>query len=337
MHFFTDKPFNCGKYTEFKNARLYSIVGADLAEKGKIIQIISEIFSECRQELYFSPFERRIPCALYLPELNSLVACNYNESMHSGTMTRYYDSSRVMSGSFSAIEEIFSYTMAQSRMYMEKSLDLIGITDLLFKEYVRNGTELLERDKLKNYAYRKISSMLDRKKGGAAVYSKAVSAVTCGGYRFAEFPEDYTIIRLCDDYIAASRCFVKTASDTANKLGYETIVCHAVDSENAPLHLVIPEAKTAFLSDSQVLPIKQFEESRRVGLVRFYESQIMESREHYITFSGGYIKKMLSEAILYSRICMDIKNQGRKLMIPYISEKKSADISSEIVSNILNS
>jgi len=46
---------------------------------------------------------------------------------------------------------------------------------------------------------------------------------------------------------------------------------------------------------------------------------------------------MLSEAILYSRICMDIKNQGRKLMIPYISEKKSADIASEIVSNILNS
>lgn len=276
-----------------------------------------------------------LPCALYLPEFGSLVACSYNAHMSERLTSRYFDIGKALDSGAVPIEEIVGYTMNQSRTYMQKSLELIGIADLLLREYVKNCLDLLKAEKLRNYAARKMNSMVSEHKTGGVEKERSISAITCGGYRFAELPADYRIIRLDDDFMAASRLFVKTASKTANKLGYDTIVSRAVDSESSPLHLIIPGMKTAFVSESAILKTR-FADSDRIGFERFYSRSLLTSREHYVSFFGEYIRKMYSEAALYARICMDIKNQGRKILMPFISEKTAAEIASEIVYGILN-
>ncbi|MBP3310037.1 MAG: hypothetical protein J6L05_04405 [Ruminococcus sp.] len=335
LHFFTDKSFCCGKYEEFDNVRLYNIVGCDLAEKGSILQIISEILKETPQIIYYSPYEPQLPQAVYLPELNTLAASGYNICCTERLNSRTYDISSIISPEAAAVEEITGYTIEQSDAYRNKSLELIGIADLLLREYIKNGAELLKSDRVRLYAKKKISSILTAKASEGENKYRSVSAITCNGYRFTELPEDYQIIRLCDNYIAASSLFVRAAAREANCLGYDTVISRAADSESSPLHLIIPEAKTAFISESEIFS-SRFSESRRLNLERFYVSGLMTSREHDISVFGGYVRKIYNEAILCARLCTDIKAQGRKLLMPFVSRKKAFEIASEIIEAILN-
>ena len=335
LHFFTDRNFSCGRYPEFDSVRLYSLVGAELAEKGQIILIAADIFSEYERILFYSPFERQLPCGLYLPDFNTLISAGCNVHIAERLSARYFDIGRALNGKSSPVEEIAGYTMNQSNAYMNRSLELMGAAELLLKEYMKNGRELLKADKLRSFAARKVASMIsERKKGGTELY-RSVSAVTCSGYRFAEFPEDYRIICLEDCIGAASSAFVKSASKAACRLGCNTIISRAVDSESAPLHLIIRELKTAFISDSELLPAKM-KFSEKISLNRFYSRGLLVSREHDTDFFREYIRKMYSEAALYARICMDIKNQGRKILMPFVNEKTASEIASEIVHCILN-
>lgn len=335
LHFFTDKPFWCGKYPEFENVRLFNIVGPGLEEKGKIIHILSEIFSESRQELYFSPYDRSSPCALYLPEQNCLAACGFPVHNEEKLSCRFFDISRILRSDLSPAEEIVGYTMSQSRAYMERSLELIGIADILFREYIRHSSELLRIEELKSYAVRKMRSLLTKRETAGYERVRALSAITCGGYRFANPAENFTVIRLCDDHTAASRSFVKAASAAANKMGYDTVVSYAADSVSAPMHLLIPDAGLVFYSESELLGTKLVT-SKKLSLNRFYYHRLLESREHSLSFLGEYIRKIYSESALNARICMDIKNQGRKLLAPYVSGDEASEIASEIIYGILN-
>lgn len=310
-------------------------MGAELAEKGQIILITADIFSEYERILFYSPFERQLPCGLYLPDFNTLIAAGINVHIAERLSDRYFDIGRALNEKSSPVEEIVGYTMNQSRAYMNRSLELMGAAELLLREYMKNGRELLKTERLRSYAGRKISSMIsERKKGGSELY-RSISAVTCSGYRFAGLPEDYRIISLDDRLGAASSVFVKAASRAANRLGCNTIISRAVDSESAPLHLIIPELKTAFISDSELLPAK-LDFSEKISLDRFYSRSLLISREHDTEFFCEYIRKMYSEAALYARICMDIKNQGRKILMPCVNEKAASEIASEIVHCILN-
>lgn len=337
LHFFTDKNFNCGKYREFDSVRLYNIVGADLAEKGKILLIAADIFSDTPKIFYYSPYEKELPCALHLPELNSLIACSYNAYSAEKLSCRSFDIGRVLDGTGAPlVEEIAEYTMNQSRTYMTRSLNLIGVADILLKEYVKAGAELLRSAKLSGYASRKTASLLEKREGTGHTHVKSVSAVTCRGYCFTELPADFRIIRLCDNYIAASNAFVKTAAKTANGLGYCTVISRAVDSEHSPLHLIIPEAKVIFVSEQAAILGNRFPEAEKINLERYYNRELLDSREHTVSFHSEYIRKLYNEAALCARVSMDIKNQGRKLLLPHISEKITGEIAAEIVSCILN-
>lgn len=337
LHFFTNKNFNCGNCSEFDRVRLYNIVGADLADKGKILLIAAEIFSDTPKTFYYSPYEQELPCAVYLPELNSLIACGYNAYSAEKLSCRSFDIGRILDGARMPIaEEIVEYTMNQSRTYMTRSLNLIGVADLLLKEYIKTGAELLKRDKLKSYAVRKVSSLLEKKEGMGTAVEKSVSAITCRGYRFADEFSDYRIIRLCDDYISASSVFVKASSYAANRLGYDTIISKAVDSEHSPVHLLIPEAKILFVSEQASILGVRFPEAQKINLERYYNRELLDSRGHSVDFYSEYIHRLYNEAALCARVSMDIKNQGRKLLMPYVSEKTTGEIAAEIVSCILN-
>ncbi len=335
FNFFTDRNFCCGKYPEFKNTRIYDLAGAELAEKGRIIQIISEIFAENRRIIFYSPYERTLPCAVYLPDFRIMTVSGCMSGAMKRLTDRTFDIGTVLRSEASMVEEIVDYTMNQSTLYMNKSIELLGISDFLLKEYIKSSTELLKTDKLRNYARRKFTSMISgRGKGGTEIV-RTVSAITCGGYRFADLPENYSIILLDDEFMAASRIFVRALSATANKYGYDTIISRAVDSEHSPFHLIIPELRTVFISESSILK-SGFGNCKKINFERFYIRNLMLSREHDIRFFGSYIRKMYNEAALYARICMDIKNQGRKILEPYISGKAASDIAAEIVSSILN-
>lgn len=270
-----------------------------------------------------------------MPELNTLAVSGYNSCCAEKLNSRTYDISSIISSEAAPVEEIIGYTLEQSKAYSCKSLELIGIADLLLREYIKNGAELLKSDRLKFYAKKKISAMLTERTSPGENRYRSVSAITCSGYRFTSLPEEYRIIRLCDNYIAASSLFVRSAAREANRLGYDTVISRAVDSEYSPVHLIIPEAKIAFISESGIFE-SRFSESSRLNLERFYSSGLLTSREHDISVFGEYIRKMYNEAILCARLCTDIKGQGRKLLMPFVSRKKAVEIASEIIESILN-
>ncbi len=333
--FFTDSSFCCGKYNEFAEVRLYNIAGCELAEKGRIIRIIGEILSGMTSDTYYSPFEREMPCALYLPDINTIIADGYNSRCAEKPDSRTFDIRQVIVGAASHVEEIAGYAFEQSRSYMAKARDLTGISDLLLREYVKSGTELLRRDRLKEFAADKIQGLLTAKETIGSVIYRPVSALTCTGYRFVEFPEGTRIFRLCDDYIAASCLFVKTAAREAERLGYDAVIARAVDSEHAPMHLYIPEAGILFVSEPPMLRSGLAGEAV-IRLEKFYISRLLFSRMHEITVFGNYIKKMYGEVVLCARLSADIRGQARKILAPYISVKKAAETASDIIGEILN-
>ncbi|MDD6279194.1 MAG: hypothetical protein PUA81_05330 [Oscillospiraceae bacterium] len=333
MNYYTDRNFSCGKYREFENARTISIVGADIAEKGRIIEAVGEIFAESKPDFYFSPCDRELPYAVYLPDRNILVTGGYIKKAEEKITSRTYDISSVIGLKAAPAEEIVGYTMNQSRSYMQKYLDLLGMTDYLLREYVRNGSELLYQDRAEAYAARKISSMLEKRPVSGTAIHRSVSAITCEGYRFVKLPPETEVIRLSDRLLAAEQCFVKTAAAVACKLGYDVILSGAVDLIHSPIHLYIPGASLLFISESPLLP-ERFPECKKISLERFYSRGLTASREHYSDFFGEYIRRMFSESALYARICMDIRSQGRKLLAPFISEQSVSVLAAEIIQSL---
>lgn len=334
LNYYINRNFSCGKCKEFEGSRVISIVGADLAEKGRLLELICDVFGSAKHDKYYSPCDRDLPNAVYLHDIDTLIVCGYAGVNADRIMSRTYDISSVLGCRAAPVEEIVGYTMNQSRSYMQKHLDLLGMSDYLLREYIKNGAELLYADRIRAYASRKMAQLLEKRRlGGASVY-RSISAIGCEGYRFVSIPDKTEVWRLCDRLIAAERCFVRAAAAAANKLGWDAVISGAVDLEHSPLHLYIPEADLLFVSESPLLP-ERFSGSRKISLERFYDSRLTASREHYSDFFGEYIRRMFNESALYARICMDIRNQGRKLLAPYISERAVSEIASDIVRNIL--
>lgn len=331
--FFAD--VNC--YSDFldesNGIHLYYLKGADFEEKGQCIQIIAEILKDSDYSLYYSPYEKNLPCGLYIPEYKSFITsdnCEPNTKMN----CKYYDISQILTDTPHPIKEIIGYTMNQSNSYHQRSEELIKVADILLKEYLRLSREALHKNRLEGYTVRKISSMLPKLSKKGSKSCKSISGISCSGYKLTEFPDDYNIINLNDDYLAASKLFVSIGSLCANKLGYDTIISKAVESESSPKHLIIPEARLAFVSNSQIFPNKYSHE--KINLNRYYTQESLIALEHYISFFRDFIIKTYKEAVLYARICFDIKNQGRKILMPFINDAPVSKIAADIIYDITN-
>ena len=93
--FFAD--VNC--YSDFldesNGIHLYYLKGADFEEKGQCIQIIAEILKDSDYSLYYSPYEKNLPCGLYIPEYKSFITSD-NWEPDTKMNCKYYDIRKIL-------------------------------------------------------------------------------------------------------------------------------------------------------------------------------------------------------------------------------------------------
>jgi hypothetical protein len=330
--------YSCGISENFKEnnplTHFYFLNGADLSQKGQCIAVIADVLGEKNAELYFSPFDDNLPCAAFFPRLNAFIGSDCSGIPSNSLNCRYYDIGCVITSNPLPIREVVGYTFSQSNLYAEKSLQFITIADLLLKELRRISREALIRSRLEAYASRKLSSFLSKINKSGYLRYKSISAICPYGYKFADIPQNYKVILLKDELISASVLFVKYASEYAQKLGFDVIISKAVDSPNSPLHLIIPEAKIIFISESKIFPCGL--NGEKFNLNRYYEDCSASAAVHHIEFLSEYISKIYSESAVYASISCDIKNQGRKILLPFINDSPIGDIASDIIFDITN-
>lgn len=327
----------CGKYTDMENIRTISLTGAAFSEKGRIINTISDILSDYEQEIFYSPFNHFQPCALYLPKLNFLISGECPKTYSHKFSDKTIDIGNVLKNQPKINAAVADYTLSQGNLYKEKTFYLLWILNILLNEYIKSSSGLLALEKLKAYAARKSRSFFNEKPNCIGKnFIRSISAITCSGYKIQKLPKDYKVIIIIDPYISASAEFVKTTSYIANSMGYNTFTSHAINIENSPMHLIIPEKKLAFLSSSALLEINcPFD--HKISLNRFYNDHLISEHEHQIEFYTGIIRKFLGEAALNIKICTDLFTQCRRLILPYISRNSADNIAAEIVYDIINS
>lgn len=327
----------CGKYYEMKNIRTISLTGAAASEKGRIIHTVSDILSDCEQELFYSPFSHFQPCALYLPELGFLINGECQKIYSHTFFDKTINIGNVLKNQPKINAAVANYTLSQGNFYKKRTYYLMWILNLLLNEYIKSTSDLLSLEKLKIYAIRKFRSFFPQKTNCIGKkYIRSISAITCSGYKIQNLPKDYKIIILMDSFISASAEFVKIISSAANSMGYDTFISHAIDIESSPMHLIIPEKKLAFLSNSPLLETNcPFD--KKINLNRFYHTNLIAECEHQTEFYADIIRKFIGEATLNVKICTDLFTQCRRLISPYISRSSTDNIAAEIVYDIINS
>ena len=334
MYFFTDRCFSCGRSDVFNGARIFSITGCDAAEKHCMIRLISEIFREYPQNIYFSPFEKHLPDAVHFPQLGAIVICSPDSIMAESISARTYDMNQLIHIEPSAAG-IIGYTMEQSSRYRSRALELLGITDMLLHQYSDIGKEFVAHDRLKYFAVRKAGSLLpDLEKPGSSI-KRPVSALTCSGYRFAGIPDDFRLISLRCQFPSASDVFITAFAREAMRRGHDIIISHAADSLHSPMHMTIPGQKLMIVSEPEYLCAKPAVPGS-ISLDRFYPLSVRSALRREVRTYGKYIRSLAEEMILCSRMCADIRDQGRKLISPYIPAHAAEDTAADIVSCILN-
>lgn len=319
-----------------KDLRTLNLSGAADSEKGRIIQTVSDILSDFKQQLFYSPFKGISPSGLYLPELKMLIGCEPAGKIMPGFSDRSIDVSRVLKKQPEINAAVADYTLNQSNVYRNKTCYLMWIISLLLNEYISCTSDLLDCDKLKNYALRRFRKILLEKNGFPGKnFLRSLSAVTSTGYRILDIPTECRIYLINDPFISASEKFIRTISSAANSAGYDTYTSHAIDVENSPLHLFIPELKMIFISSSPILEGNcKFHE--KINLTRFYNTQLLPECEHQAEFYADIIKRFIGETAVNIKICSDLFSQCSRLISPYISKNTSDSIAAEIVYEIIN-
>ena len=316
------------------NARICSIIGSDLAEKGFIIRLIGEIFADLDRQTWYSPFEEKLPQAIYFPKLKTVVQASTDSISGEKLSTKTWDIGSVFTDNMPDISNAADYIYDQSCEYHERSLELLSVAGTLIREYRRSGKELIASAKIRALA-RETSSLPELGKT-SSIINMSFSAVTCNGIRFTEMPDNTQVTLLHDSFSAASDCFIKAAAAEASQRGYDAIISRSFDCSGAPLHLYIPEAGRLFVSDA-FMPEGIFKNAGSLSLERYYPTAVISSAIRQNAVLKDCIMRIIAESALCARICSDIKIQRRKLLEPYISTPAAADIAADIVSSILNS
>lgn len=331
LNFYFSESLNEIFTDELNNIRIYYLKGADFQEKYKCIQIIADIMQDYDCEFYYSPFEKYYPCGLYLPKFKAFIATELDEPSIR-LDCHYYNIGMILHNVPEPVKKIANYTFNQSQIYQQKSEELLQISNIILKEYRKASWGFLNISKLKSFLKRKISPLMPKIEKSGCIIKKSVSTINDCGYKIVDFPEDFKIIDLNDDFISASYFAMLYIKSLAKENGYTAIVSGTVNISNAPMNIIVPELKLVFISSSNIFPNNVI--SEKINLKCFYYK--FSEFENYLTLLEDFLIKLYKETASSIAVCYDVKCQGRRILLPFVNEPVISEITADIIYDITN-
>ena len=162
---------------------------------------------------------------------------------------------------------------------------LSGIADLLDSAAAAGESALL-RDKLAGYAARLAKRILPKGESSSEgrILERQSAAVTPLG-RLTLLPEDFDLILLRDDALAASQTLLKLLGAHAAAAGHDCEITHSLTQSSRPVtHLILPEQKLAVIAEAAVQTESLQKPLTVIGMNRFYDAAALKQHRELIRF-----------------------------------------------------
>lgn len=159
------------------------------------------------------------------------------------------------------------------------------------------GDNALDTEKLDRFIKRLAKKILPAKKDPVGkVFFKQISAITPKGYLTIPEPDD-KIYLLNDSYFAGSDHFLRSFSEIAAELGYDTEVSVCTIYENELFeHMRIPSLNISFISANPVNKV-YLDEKSPVNFMRFYSKEAVAAKKVRLRFNASAAADLIGEAV----------------------------------------
>ena len=181
--------------------------------------------------------------------------------------------------------EITALYVQNQTAHAQARRGLSGMADLL-DSAASAGESALLRDKLEGFAARFAKRILPKSGDGSGgrVLERQSCAVTPHG-TLTLLPEDFDLILLRDDALAASQNLLKMLAELAAAAGQTCEVTHALTQSSRPVtHLILPERRLAVIAEAAVHPESLQKPLSAVSMNRFYDAAVLKQHRELIRF-----------------------------------------------------
>lgn len=196
--------------------------------------------------------------------------------------------------------EIIATTDENKRLH-QRARRYISATSHLCGDIYKISEEMVLKEKLiafvKRFSKKNFKKIPDRE--GKAYYSQ-LSALTNKGYiTLTDTIKGYErIFSLSDNLFSGSDYFIKEMAKTLCEWGIDCIISPlCLVNGGAYEHLLVPQYKTAFLSNSflnRLIP--QYNDTGIINFMRFYDKNAFMQKRQRINFSKKAVTELVAEA-----------------------------------------
>lgn len=164
--------------------------------------------------------------------------------------------------------------------------------------------------------------------------NRQLSAITADGYITQEIDSDYTLIAVCDDYLAASAMMLRLICSQALSRGLCVYISHCRLVPSSPIEtLLIPEKKLGFVSEN-FLNNMHCDCIKRINGMRFYDTKRLLEKKQKLSFDKSAGLELCNEAANSIASALKIHDEIEKYYINAMDFSKLDDVYKKILSSI---
>lgn len=338
-----------GFYSKFRNIiekdgyYTYILKGGPGTGKSTFMKKIAEHFSEYDVEKYF--------CSSDMKSLDAVVVKDKKFIVVDGTAPHVFDpvypavSQEIINlGEFwdknqlQKHENAVKYFFDENAACHKKAARYAKALSQINSDIFTAAEKSLEYSKLSAYKERlcrKIFTKNSDREAGKTEY-KQLSALTSDGYITHNIDDDYNIFVLKDNYFAGSDYLLRGIADYAKEKGYDVTVSEfTLIFGFAFEHILIPELKLAFLTDSFINKLN-LSSDNQINFARFYDKEILDTFKNRISFNKKAVSELIKETSKTIDTALDIHNQLETYYVDAIDFEKINLLSENLIRKLEN-
>lgn len=307
---------NFGKTIQNEGCYTYILKGGPGTGKSTLMKKIAQKFSDCDVEKYF--------CSSDMRSLDAVVINDSRIIVVDGTSPHVFDpvypavaQEIVNLGEFWNRELIqkssdaVKYLTDENKACHNKSARYARAVSQINSDIFSVSRKCIKSEKLSAYKERLCRKLFSKNSGygSGKVRFKQLSAITSDGYITHNIDDDYTIFAVKDNYFSGCDCLLRDICDYAVSKGYDVVVSEFTLINGFTYeHMLIPEIKTAFLTENFVNGL-EIPCENQINFARFYDKAMLSQFKNRMSFDKKVSSEFINEMADTIDTALDIHNQ----------------------------
>ncbi len=305
-----------GKTIQKDGYYTYILKGGPGTGKSTLMKKTAEYFSEYDIEKYF--------CSSDMRSLDAVVINDKKLIVVDGTSPHVFDpvypaiSQEIINlgdfwdkKSIQKSSEVIRYLSDENKSYHKKAARYAKAISQINNDISAIAEQCLKTDKLSGYKERMCRKLFPKnsEKGSGNIEYKQLSAITSDGYITHNIDDDYTVFAVKDNYFAGGNYLLRAVCDYAVSKGYDIVASRFMLINDFTFeHILIPEIKTAFLTDNFINSLELSVENQ-INFARFYDKEMLSEFKNRISFNKKVSSELIKETAVTIDTALDIHNK----------------------------